>query len=162
MPQVRQDTDTTSFTALLNSPLDSSATGSPITELPVAVTSPPVIQTVGQNDTQFQGLQRQRVDRDVVPHRDGPYRQLKPQLQPRIELLDVLQPPPVDIDSDPPTPKRRRRSPSSYRPTPFIREVQADWKKQAERAAAAEAAAAANPGSSTVDLTDGMSDFPSP
>ncbi|KAK4080422.1 hypothetical protein Trihar35433_1527 [Trichoderma harzianum] len=154
MPQVRQDTDTTSFTALLNSPLDSSATGSPITELPVAVTSPPVSQTVGRNNTQFQGLQRQRVDRDVVPHRDGPYRQLKPQLQPRIEPLDVLAPPPVDIDSDPPTPKRRRRSPSSYRPTPFIREVQADWKKQAERAAAAEAAAAANPGSSTVDLTD--------
>ncbi|UKZ73984.1 hypothetical protein TrVFT333_001638 [Trichoderma virens FT-333] len=53
------------------------------------------------------------------------------------------------IENDSPRSKRQRRD-DDYRPTPFIRAVQADWKRQAEEAAAR----AANPGSSTVDLTD--------
>ncbi|KAL7950330.1 SNF2 family N-terminal domain-containing protein [Trichoderma barbatum] len=143
MPRVGQDTDTTSFTALLNSPFDPSITGSPMTELPV--TNPPVDQTAVRNDAQFQGLPHQSAGRGFVPHRDVPFYQLQPQLQPR--------PPRPRIDFSPPRPKRQRRQGPS-RPTPFIREVQADWKRQAERAAAAAAAAAANPESSTVDLTD--------
>ncbi|KAL7938108.1 SNF2 family N-terminal domain-containing protein, partial [Trichoderma chlorosporum] len=149
MPQVGQDADTTSFTALLNGPLDPSITGSPVAELPV--TNPLAGQIAVQNETRSQGLPHQRADRDVVQHRDVPFQHI----QPRPPHLSS----PPTIEIDPPLPKRQRRQ-GSYRPTPFIREVQADWKRQAEEAAAAEAAAAANPNSSTVDLTDVNDDAP--
>ncbi|KAK1256066.1 hypothetical protein MKX07_008325 [Trichoderma sp. CBMAI-0711] len=185
MPNMGQNTDTTSFTALLNGPLDPSATSSPMTGSPMMspsmvsrpmmsqpmvsqpMVSPPVMSRPVMNplvmnpsmlnppvmntpmmsppgvDDQARAARLPQVHNFMRPnenthlqHHAAPFHQ---------PSMPHMLPP---TDRDEPLPKRQR----AKRLPLFMREMQADHEKmEAERAAAA--AAAANPGSSTVDLT---------
>lgn len=155
MPRVGQDTDTTSFTALLNSPLDPSVMGSPVTASPVA--NPPTDQAIVRHNNQFQGLPHHSAHGGYRQNHDVPFYQSNlSRVFDQTNQTNHSNHTNHTDDDYVPRPKRQRANP---RPSLFIRELQADQKKrEAEYAAAV--AAAANPGSSTVDLTDGMSSPP--
>ncbi|KAL7796565.1 SNF2 family N-terminal domain-containing protein [Trichoderma ceciliae] len=140
LPREGQDAEPTSFTALLNSPLDPSATGSSMTDSPMM--DPPADQAAVRNDDHAEGLLYENADGDYVQNIDGII--FRPDLAHIIAHTNYVQP----------RPKRQRvNREGPPRPSLFIREMQADARKrEAERAAAA--AAAASPRPSTVDLTN--------
>lgn len=142
--------DSTSFTALLNSPFDSLTTSpTPTADTPMAET--PVAQNAVQNDGYAQASQYGTATgyRPQAAHV-----LIRPKPTPIIPQAD-----PVDRD-DQPVPKRKRvQREGPPRLPPFMREMQADARKRQAELAAAQARAA-NPQSSTVDLTNGMDRLP--
>lgn len=135
--------DSTSFTALLNSPLDSFTTSlTPTADIPMA--KMPVAQNVIQNVGHVQAPQYGTATgyRPQTTHV-----LIRPKPTPNMPQDDDSDD--EDEDDEPP-PKRKRRLP------PYLREIQAQAaKRQAERWAASQGLAV-NPQNSTVDLTNGM------
>ncbi|KAH6607456.1 hypothetical protein Trco_003769 [Trichoderma cornu-damae] len=130
-----------SFTALLNGPLDPSATGWPVTDSP-PMTVPPAGQAVGQNGGHLQGLRSESANGDHAQNMDG--------MLSRPDLAHIV----AHVNHVQPRPKRQRvNREGPPRPSLFIREMRADAKKR-EADLAAAAAEAADPQPSTVDLTN--------
>ncbi|KAL7818824.1 SNF2 family N-terminal domain-containing protein [Trichoderma aethiopicum] len=151
MPNMGQNTDTTSFTALLNAPLEPSAASSPMTVSPMMsppVMSPPMMSPP-MGDAQARAGQLHQMH-NFARQNENPYLQhhAAPFHRPSMPHMHAHEDEPQQL------PKRQRvRREGPPRLPLFLREMQADHAKMAaERAAAA--AAAANPGSSTVDLTN--------
>ncbi|EHK43096.1 hypothetical protein TRIATDRAFT_130946 [Trichoderma atroviride IMI 206040] len=143
--------DSTSFTALLNSPFDSFTTSL----MPTAITSMaqmPVAQNVIQNVGHVQAPQygTANASRPQTTHV-----LIRPKPTPNMPQDDDSDDEDEDED-DEPVPKRKRRLPA------YLREIQAQAaKRQAERWAASQGLAA-NPQNSTVDLTNVNDDVSSP
>lgn len=139
--------DTTSFTALLNSPFDSFTTNpTPMAVTPIAET--PVAQTAVQNFGHVQAPQQYAIATGYRPQTT--HVMIRPKPTPVIPEDDS-----GDHD-DEPIPKRKRvQREGPRRLPPFLREMQADARKRQAEFAAAQARAA-NPQNSTVDLTNGM------
>lgn len=138
--------DSTSFTALLNSPFDSMTTSpTPTADTPLALT--PVAQTAVQNDGHFQASQ--------YGFATGYQPQAAPGILIRPKPTPIIPQADPDDHDDQPIPKRKRvQREGPPRLPPFLREMQADARKRHAELAAAQARAA-NP-HSTVDLTNGM------
>ncbi|UKZ60453.1 uncharacterized protein TrAtP1_001733 [Trichoderma atroviride] len=143
--------DSTSFTALLNSPFDSFTTSlmptaiTPMAQMPVAQN---VIQNVGHVQAPQYGTAN--AYRPQTTHV-----LIRPKPTPNMPQDDDSDDEDEDED-DEPVPKRKRRLPA------YLREIQAQAaKRQAERWAASQGLAA-NPQNSTVDLTNVNDDVSSP
>jgi hypothetical protein len=145
--------DSTSFTALLNSPFDSFTTNltptaaTPMAEMPVAQAA---VHNIGHAQAPQYGT--------ATGYRpQTAHVMIRPKPTPNVSQNDGSD---DDEDEDEPIPKRKRgQREGPRRLPPYLREIQAQAaKRQAERYAAAQGQNA-NPQNSTVDLTNGKDHF---
>ncbi|RFU74360.1 hypothetical protein TARUN_7895 [Trichoderma arundinaceum] len=140
-PGEGQHTDPQSFTALLNTPLDPPATGSPMPDslrMDSLMMESPDSPAAVQRDPRYPYLRRDPVVIAAAIAQSA-------ELERRYGDFDPGDGNSNNNDDDEPRRKRQRMKP----PPLLVREQAADRKRDAERAAAA-----ANPQSSTVDLTN--------
>lgn len=155
LPGDMSGVDSTSFTALLNSPYDSftpsltPTADTPMTEMPVAQTT---IQNVGH-------AQAPRYGAATGYRPQTTHVMIRPKPTPNMPQDDGSDDEDEDDEDedDEPVPKRKRgRRNGPRRLPPYLREIQAQAAiRQAERWAASQGLAV-NPQNSTVDLTNGM------